>query len=142
VGAEVLLFVFMKQILKCVSLRNILLISIVLGIGRWLLIAFFVDSFSLMLLAQLLHAATFGASHVVAIHLLHNYFGIHHQGKGQALYSSLTFGLGGMIGSLASGYFWDLYGASFVFSMASVCCFLALIIAFIWVGRENQTLIG
>lgn len=40
VGAEVLLFVFMKQILKCVSLRNILLISIVLGIGRWLLIAF------------------------------------------------------------------------------------------------------
>jgi PPP family 3-phenylpropionic acid transporter len=142
VGAEVLLFVFMKQILKCVSLRNILLISIVLGIGRWLLIAFFVDSFSLMLLAQLLHAATFGASHVVAIHLLHNYFGIHHQGKGQALYSSLTFGLGGMLGSLASGYFWDLYGASFVFSMASVCCFLALIIAFIWVGRENQTLIG
>ncbi|KAF3981399.1 MAG: MFS transporter [Methylococcales symbiont of Hymedesmia sp. n. MRB-2018] len=139
VVAEVLLFVFMKQLLKWISLRHILLISIILAIGRWLLIAFFVDCFSLMVIAQLLHAATFGASHVVAIHLLHKYFSQQHQGRGQALYSSLTFGLGGMIGSFCSGYFWDIYGSSLVFVMASICCVIAFMLAFIWVGRENQT---
>jgi PPP family 3-phenylpropionic acid transporter len=47
-----------------------------------------------------------------------------------------------MIGSFYSGYFWDLYGAWFVYSMAAVACFLAFIIAFIWVGREKQMVVG
>lgn len=138
VCAEVLLFIFMKQILARLSLRFILLISILFSICRWLIIAFCVESFAFMIFAQILHAATFGSSHVVAIHLVHKYFGDYHQGKGQALYSSLSFGLGGMIGSLGSGYFWDSYGASFVYSMAAVSCFIAFIVAYIWVGRENQ----
>jgi len=142
VCAEVVLFIFMKQILAWVSLRNILLISIVLSICRWLIIAFYVESAPLMIFAQVLHAATFGSSHVVAIHLVHKYFGEFHQGKGQALYSSLSFGLGGMIGSLYSGYFWDIYGPGFVYSMAAVSCFFAFVIAFIWVGRENRTLLS
>ena len=142
VAAEVVLFMFMKQLLKLISLRNILLISIFLSICRWLLIAFYVESLALMAFAQLLHAATFGSSHVVAIHLVHKYFGEHHQGKGQALYSSLSFGLGGMIGSLYSGYFWDLYGAEFVYSMAAVSCFVALIVAYKWVGREKHKVLS
>jgi PPP family 3-phenylpropionic acid transporter len=44
-----------------------------------------------------------------------------------------------MIGSFSSGYFWDSLGSSLVFAMASVCCFIALIFAYIWVGRGNQT---
>jgi len=142
VAAEVLLFIFMKQILKWLSLRTILLISLVLGIVRWLLIAFFVEYFALMFVAQLLHAASFGSSHIVAIHLVHQYFGDHHQGKGQALYSSLSFGLGGMTGGFFSGYFWDTQGATLVFASASVCCVIAFIIAYLWVGRENQPVIG
>ena len=142
VVAEVLLFIFMKYILRWISLRHILLISVLLSICRWLIIAFYVESLPLMAFAQLLHAATFGSSHVVAIHLVHKYFGDHHQGKGQALYSSLSFGLGGMIGSLYSGYFWDLYGAWFVYSMAAASCFIALIIAFLWVGRENHKVLS
>ena len=139
VSAEVLLFIFMKKILAWVSLRSILLISIFLSICRWLIIAFYVESLPLMIFAQLLHAATFGSSHVVAIHLVHKYFGSHHQGKGQALYSSLSFGLGGMIGSLYSGYFWDSLGPLIVYSIAAASCFLAFIIAYIWVGREFRS---
>lgn len=142
VFAEVILFVFMKHLLRWFSLRNILLISVFLSISRWLIIAFYVESLYLMAFAQVLHAATFGSSHVVAIHLVHKYFGDHHQGKGQALYSSLSFGLGGMIGSLYSGYFWDIYGAWFVYCMAATSCFIALIIAFLWVGREKQKMLN
>ncbi len=141
VGAEVLLFVFMKRILVWFSLRSILLLSIFFSICRWLIIAFYVESLSSMIFAQLLHAASFGSSHVVAIHLVHKYFGEQHQGKGQALYSSLSFGLGGMIGSLFSGYFWDLYGAWFVYTLAAFSCLIAFIIAYIWVGREKQTML-
>ena len=138
VVAEVFLFIFMKQILVWVSLRKILLWSVFFSVCRWLIIAFCVESLPLMIVAQLLHAASFGASHVVAIHLVHKYFGDQHQGKGQALYSSLSFGLGGMLGSLFSGYFWELYGAWFVYTLAAISCFIAFIIAYIWVGRENQ----
>jgi len=141
VAAEVLLFVFMKRILVWFSLRSILLLSIFFSICRWLIIAFYVESLGSMIFAQLLHAASFGSSHVVAIHLVHKYFGEQHQGKGQALYSSLSFGLGGMIGSLFSGYFWDLYGAWVVYTLAAFSCLIAFIIAYIWVGREKQAML-
>ena len=104
VCSEVILFIFMRRLLAKFSLRQMLLVSVLLSIIRWLLIAWGAQQISLLLLAQLLHAATFAATHAVAIHLVHQYFGAQHQGKGQALYSSLSFGLGGMLGSFYSGY--------------------------------------
>jgi len=133
--AEIVVFVFMRQLLKSNSLRHILLVSCLLAVLRWLLIAWYADNMWILLSAQLLHAATFGSAHVAAMHLVQNYFGQHHQGKGQALYSSLSFGLGGMVGGLYSGYGWDLYGAQWVFSFAAILSFLAYIIAAIWVGK-------
>jgi PPP family 3-phenylpropionic acid transporter len=141
VVAEIVLFIFMARLLKRFSLRVILLLSIGLSVMRWLMIAWGANYFEILLFAQLLHAATFGASHAAAIHLVHKYFGHRHQGKGQALYSSLSFGLGGMAGSLLSGYYWELLGAQFVYSMAAFCCVVAFVIAYIWVGRENVKLV-
>ena len=135
--AEIVLFVYMKRLLKRFSLRAVLLLSLMLAIVRWLMIGWCADYLGLLIFAQLLHAATFGGTHVVAIHLVHLYFGEPHQGKGQALYSSLSFGLGGMLGSLYSGYYWESLGSRFVYSMAAVCCSIAFVIAYIWVGREN-----
>jgi len=74
---------------------------------------------------------------VVAIQFIHRYFGGGHQSKGQALYSSLSFGLGGMLGSFFSGYFWDLMGGETVFVIAALASGLALLIAFIGVGRPQ-----
>ncbi|MEQ1528015.1 MAG: MFS transporter [Methylococcales bacterium] len=137
VFAEIVLFVLMGRILKRVRLRVILLLSIFLAMLRWLLIAWYADNLYVLLGAQCLHAATFGSAHVTAMHLIHNYFGQQHQGKGQALYASMSFGLGGMLGSLYSGYYWQLLGAEIVFSIAAGCCVLAFVIAYAWVGREN-----
>ncbi len=136
--AEIVLFLYMRRLLKRYSLRAILLFSLVLATGRWLIIGWCPDYLGLLIFAQLLHAATFGGVHVVAIHLVHLYFGEQHQGKGQALYSSLGFGVGGVLGSLYSGYYWESLGSRFVYSVAALCCGLALMIAYIWVGRENS----
>ena len=91
-----------------------------------------------MIFSQLLHAASFGSSHVVAIHLVDKYFGRQHQGKGQALYSSTSFGVGGMFGSLFSGYYWDEFGATMVYSIAASCCLLAFIISYFAVGKDQH----
>ena len=140
VSAEIVLFIFMRRLLRRFSLRNVLLTSIALGIVRWLTIAWCADNLPLLFVAQLLHAATFGAAHVAAIHLVDFYFGHRHQGKGQALYSSLSFGLGGMLGSLYSGYFWESLGPQFVYTLAAFSCFIAFAVAYVWVGRDNAKL--
>ncbi|MDD5320019.1 MAG: MFS transporter [Methylococcales bacterium] len=135
--AEIVLFVYMKGLLRHCTLRAILLFSLLLATGRWLIIGWCADYLGLLILAQILHAATFGGAHVAAIHLVHAYFGQQHQGKGQALYSSISYGFGGMLGSLYSGFYWELLGSTFVYSMAAVCCGIAFVIAYVWVGREN-----
>ncbi|MSP28282.1 MAG: MFS transporter [Methylococcales bacterium] len=140
--AEIVLFIYMKPLLKRVSLRSLLLSSVLLSVIRWLLIAHYADNLAILIMAQLLHAATFGGTHVAAMHLIYGYFGEQHQGKGQAIYTSLSFGLGGMLGSLYAGYYWESLGAEFVYLMAALCCTLALLIAYLWVGKANISRAG
>lgn len=137
VVAEIMLFMVMGRLLSYLSLRNILLCSIFLGILRWLLLACYADHLACLALAQLLHAATFGGVHVATIHLVQRYFGDRHQGKGQALLVSIGYGLGGLLGSYYSGLLWQAQGGPVVFMLSAACCGLALLIVFVWVGREN-----
>lgn len=137
VFAEIILFINMRSFLARYTLRIILMLSLLLAAGRWLLIAWCADNLVLLILAQLLHAASFGSAHIAAIHLVHQYFGLEHQGKGQALYSSLSFGLGGMFGSLYSGYYWESLGPRFVYTLAALLCYLGFVIAYFWVGQEK-----
>lgn len=135
--AEIVLFLYMRRILARFSLRAIFLTSIALAVIRWLMIAWCADNPGLLILAQLLHAATFGGAHVAAIHLVHLYFGHRHQGKGQALYGSLCYGLGGMLGSFYAGYYWDSTGPVFVYSVGAIVCVIAWFITYFWIGRDN-----
>ncbi|PHS72575.1 MAG: MFS transporter [Cycloclasticus sp.] len=132
VVAEILLFLIMQRVFRYVSLRKILLISIVLTIVRWLLIAWFSDNLGSLLVAQILHAASFGAFHVACIQLIHTYFKGVHQVRGQALYSSVGFGAGGMFGSLMAGYMWDSLGPTWAFSSAAFLSACALFVAYKW----------
>lgn len=136
--AEIVLFLFMKGLLKRYSLRIILLCSIAFAAIRWLLIGAYVDIFWILLVAQLLHAASFGGVHIAAIHFIQRYFARQHQSKGQALYHSLSFGLGGMIGSLLSGHYWETAGAHLIYAAAAISCGIAYIIALCWVGKEDS----
>lgn len=142
VCAEILVFIWMYGLFKHISLRGLLLGSLALSSLRWLMIAYGVDSLPVIVAAQLLHAASFGIAHVVAMQLLHRYFGDRHQSKGQALYSSLSFGLGGMLGSFYSGYLWDALGGGPVFVIAALACGVAFLIAFIGVARQKPVTLG
>ena len=88
-------------------------------------------------MSQLLHAASFGIVHAVAIHLIHQYFTGKHQGRGQALYSSMSFGVGGALGSFLAGLLWQDLGGQMVFMLSAGFSLLALVVAFAGV-REKQ----
>lgn len=135
--AEIVLFIFMQPLLGRFSLRRILLWSLFLAAARWLVIAWCPGQPLLLAGAQVLHAASFGSAHIAAIHLVQRYFGHRHLGQGQALYSSFSFGLGGMLGSQYSGYYWDSLGAAVIFSIAALLSFVAFVLAGVGMARDD-----
>lgn len=137
VMAEVVLFMGVTRLLRRVSLRNLLLGSLVLGALRWWTIAVAVEQPLVLAAAQLLHAATFGATHVTAIHLIHHHFGGAHHSKGQALYNSAGYGVGGMLGSYVSGALWMQWGGPLVYTGAAAASLLALLIAWLGIGSAH-----
>ena len=135
VVAEIAVFLKMHHWLPRFGARNLMLAAAALTALRWLLIALFVDQVWIMAFAQTLHAASFGVYHAVSIHLIHHLFTGRHQGRGQALYSSLSFGAGGAAGSLLAGYMWDGIGAQWTYILAAATAVLAGWIA--WRGVER-----
>ncbi len=136
--AEVALFLVMHRLIGRYNLRSLLLFSAVLTTARWIIIGAYVDNLTIVVLAQTLHAASFAIYHAVAIELIHRYFVGKHQGKGQALYTSLSFGLGGAVGSLYAGYLWEGLGGAATFAGAGVFSALAGLIVWRFVPREHQ----
>ena len=59
---------------------------------------------------------------------MHKIFRGRHQARGQAIYGSLAFGLGGTVGGLASGYVWDRLGAAVTFTLAAACALAGMLI--------------
>ncbi len=135
VVAEVGVFLVMHRLLPRFGAVPLLLLALGLTTVRWVLVAAFPGQPALIAAAQLLHAASFGIYHAVAIHLIHRIFVGPHQGRGQALYSSLSFGAGGAAGSLGSGYLWASWGGEASFAAAAVASFLALVLA--WAGLRR-----
>jgi len=127
--SEIILFLFMQQLMPKYGPRLLMIAALLLTSIRWLMIGFFVENLSMMIVAQCLHAASFGLYHAVAIELFHRNFKGKLQGRGQALYSAVSFGAGGAIGALISGAYWDVYSPQIIFSVASLVSFIALLIA-------------
>ncbi|OAI83788.1 MFS transporter [Pseudomonas putida] len=125
--AEVLLFVVMSRILARFSLRRVLLASFLLAALRWWLLGAFAEHLLVLLLAQLMHAATFGAFHASCIAFVQRSFGARQQGQGQAFYAALS-GTGGALGALYAGYSWKALGPTITFSIASVAALAAAVI--------------
>lgn len=116
---EIGVFFVMPALVRRFGFSNILLMSFSAAVLRFLLIGWTVDVVVLLLFAQVLHALTFGAYHAASVGLVHEYFQGRHQSKGQALFGSLTYGAGGMLGGLASGPLWQHYGASVLYSASA-----------------------
>ncbi|WP_256837196.1 MFS transporter [Pseudomonas sediminis] len=127
VVAEILLFLVMARLLQRYSLRAVLLASFLITAVRWLLLGNLAQYLPVLLLAQCMHAATFGAFHAACIHFVQRSFADRQQGQAQALYVSLA-GIGGALGALYAGYSWKSLGPAWTFAIASLVALLAAFI--------------
>ncbi len=130
VVCEIGVFLAMPRLLARYTLRKVLLVSFAAAVVRWLLIGLFPESLACLLLAQTLHAATFGSFHAAATQTVHRFFAGHHQHRGQAAYSTASFGIGGVVGSLYSGYTWEELGPGPSFAIAAAAAAAAFFIAY------------
>ena len=118
--AEVVLFLRLPQVMRRFSLRALLLASFVCAVLRFPAIGWGVGSLALLAAAQLLHAATFGAFHAGCVAAVHRLFPGALAARGQALYSSIAYGLGGATGSLVAGWTWTALGPSASFMVSAL----------------------
>ncbi len=125
---EIAVFFLMPRLALRYGYSRILIASFSLAVVRFMLIGWGVDFLLLLLIAQVLHAATFGAYHAASVGQVHEIFRGRHQSKGQALFGSLTYGAGGVLGGLASGPIWQHYGASILYSCSAVMALLGLLL--------------
>ncbi len=128
---EIGIFFVMPWLMQHFSVKKILIFSFACAIVRFLIIGQYVAWPIMIILAQVLHAATYGAHHVAAMMAVHHFFQGRHQTRGQAIYTSIAYGLGGAWGAVFSGYTWDWLGADITFFISAAVALLGLaLIAF------------
>ncbi len=132
---EIGVFFVMPALVRHFGFVRILLVSFGAAVLRFMLIGWTVDIVVLLLFAQVLHALTFGAYHAASVGMVHEFFQGRHQSKGQALFGSLTYGAGGMLGGLASGPIWQHWGPSALYSFSAGMALLGLSLAW-WKLRD------
>jgi len=132
---EIGIFIWMSRLYRAFTLRSILIASTLLAALRFVVIGWGADSIVLLLAAQTLHAASFGSFHAAAIGVVHKLFRGRHQARGQAIYGSLAYGLGGTAGGLASGYAWGGLGPALTFTLAAGCGLLAAALLWRWLDE-------
>lgn len=138
VVAEIGVFLLMHRWLPRFGIRLVLLASCLLSALRWALIALFPDNLPMLVAAQSLHAASYGMFHASAIAWVHEHFTGRNQGRGQALYSSVSFGAGGAAGSLLSGYLWLSPGPAATYLLAAVVALIAFVIGYLWLKQHPE----
>jgi PPP family 3-phenylpropionic acid transporter len=125
VVVEIVFFFYQAPIFRRYGVRNLMLASLLIAVVRFLIIGIGAQSLALLLLAQVLHAATFGAHHSASIATLQRWFSGPLQARGQALFTSISYGLGGTLGGLVLGEFWDTFGPKSVYLMAAALSLMA-----------------
>ena len=125
---EILIFLLMPKILSNFTLKAVLLISLGFAVIRFFLIGAYVDSIIILVIAQIMHAATFGSFHVASIQLIAHFFYNEHQARGQSLYNSITYGIGGAIGGLGGGYMIQYSGMANTFMLSAILPFIGFLV--------------
>ena len=117
---EIGLFMVMAPLMQRYSLRALLLTTYAVAVVRFLMIGWGAESQILLLIAQTMHGLTFGVHHAAAIAAVNQWFPRHIHARGQALYSSISFGGGGLFGAIVSGLVWAPLGAGWAFTLGAL----------------------
>jgi len=141
VGAEALIMFASGPLLSKVGTPRLLSACLAVAAVRWGILAD-CSSAPLLAAAQLLHAFSFGLFHVAAVEHTHRLFPVGLRSSGQSLYSSLTYGLGNLLGFLGSAALVDRIGIPALFGISSAIALTALLLSLRRWGIRGESLSG
>ena len=128
--AEIAVFLLLPNLMARYSLRAILLASFAFAVLRFAAIGWGVASVLVLFAAQMMHGATFGSYHAAAVSAMHRFVPGRLHARGQAVYTAVSFGAGGTLGGIFSGWAWDAMGAAWTFTASSAIAAIGLVL--IW----------
>ena len=126
--AEIVVFLFLPVVFRRFALSSILLASFLAAGIRFAAIGWFGDSLPVLVLAQLLHAMTFGAHHAASVAVVNRVFPESALARGQALFTSVSYGAGGAAGILLAGWSWEAGGPTLAFSLSAAAGIVGAVI--------------
>ncbi|CUI09395.1 MFS transporter [Massilia antarctica] len=129
VVAEVVFFYFQAPLLRRFGAQRVMMCAFAVAAVRFPLIGAAGQLLVVLALAQLLHAVTFAAHLSSSVMVMQRWFAGPLQARGQALYMSLAYGIGGTAGGLAMSLCWDRIGPPAVFYLAGALALAAAVSA-------------
>lgn len=139
---EIIIFMLMPRILRRYTLKTVMMASLLLAVIRFSLIGIAIDSLFWIIFAQMLHAATFGSFHAASVEVVTQFFKGRHQAKGQAIYNSVAYGVGGTIGGIAGGYALQYLGGQQTFILAALFPLLGLLVVGLGLKLSSREISG
>lgn len=131
--AEIAIFAAGGSLLSRYSIRTLLIAAAAATAVRWAAIAWFPEKLYVVALVQLLHCMGFAVLHFAIVMSAQQLFPAAAAARGQALFSSVGYGIGGMLGSLVGGLVWSsvspqatYLGAAVVVVCAAFCAAVGL----------------
>jgi PPP family 3-phenylpropionic acid transporter len=134
--AEIALFAYSAAVVARIGPVALIALGAGAAIVRWLAMGFD-PPLALLVVLQLLHALTFGATHIGAVHFISRAVPETQSGTAQALYASVTGGIvmGGTM--LAAGPLYAAYGGRAYWAMAALAV-VALLASFALMKLEPR----
>ena len=117
--AEIFIFLAANKLVRRFNVYLLLTVCMLATAFRWLVLALLAEFSVVVVISQLIHALSFGLAHVASMQFISQYFPVSFHSRGQALYISLAFGIGGAIGGYVAGAMWQQGAnatATFLFS--------------------------
>jgi len=130
---EIAFFATQGRWFRRFGLYPLLVASFLVAAVRFMLIAQLASVWWVLAFAQILHAMTFAVHHSASVLTIQRWFPGQAAARGQAVYISAAWGIGGTLGSLMAAYLWTLAGPRWAFSAGSVAALLGA-----WAIREAR----
>ena len=117
--AEIVVMVFSNALFSRISLERAIGVSFAAAALRWALLGW-ITSPAGILLAQGLHALTYGVFHMASILFIDRLVPAAAKTLGQAVNNALTYGLGLMVGFFLNGALYGVIGSAGLFKLSSL----------------------
>jgi PPP family 3-phenylpropionic acid transporter len=130
---EIAFFATQGRWFRRFGLYPLLVASFLVAAVRFMLIAQLATVWWVLAFAQVLHAMTFAVHHSASVLTIQRWFPGRAAARGQAVYISAAWGIGGTAGSLMAAYLWTLAGPQWAFGAGSVSSLLG-----VWAIRQAR----